>query len=98
MTRQEILDQANNIVHRNRQDDYGKPEDNFATIAVMVSAYLSAKFGQPVKLDSHDIAAINALQKLSRIAITPDKADSWVDLAGYAACGGECATKTSPTP
>jgi len=30
-----------------------------------------------------------ALLKLSRIAWQPNKTDSWIDLAGYAACGWE---------
>ena len=96
MTRKEILDVAQEITHHNRQDDYGKPENNFGTIAVMVSEYLSAKFGVKIVLDPHDIAVINVLQKVSRIAITPAKADSWIDLAGYGACGGECATTKTP--
>lgn len=29
--------------------------------------------------------------KLSRLMWTPAKRDSWVDIAGYAACGLECA-------
>ena len=93
MNRAELLANAQEIVHHNRQDDYGKPEDNFGTIAKMVSAYLSSKFGTPIQIDPHDIAVFNALQKISRIAITPAKADSWVDLIGYGACGGECATE-----
>ncbi len=30
-----------------------------------------------------------ALLKIARIATGHGKADNWVDLAGYAACGGE---------
>ncbi len=33
------------------------------------------------------------LMKLSRLATSPAKPDHWIDMAGYAACGGECATK-----
>lgn len=36
-----------------------------------------------------DVAAMMALLKIARIASGHAKADNWVDLAGYAACGGE---------
>ena len=34
-------------------------------------------------------AALLALLKIARIATGHGKSDNWVDLAGYAACGGE---------
>ena len=40
-------------------------------------------------LEPHDVAAMLALLKIARIASGHAKADNWVDLAGYAACGGE---------
>ena len=36
-----------------------------------------------------DVAAMLALLKIARIASGHGKSDNWVDLAGYAACGGE---------
>ena len=36
-----------------------------------------------------DVAAMLALLKIARIASGHAKEDNWVDLAGYAACGGE---------
>lgn len=36
-----------------------------------------------------DVAALLALLKIARIATGHGKSDNWVDLAGYAACGGE---------
>ena len=35
------------------------------------------------------LAALLALLKIARIATGHGKSDNWVDLAGYAACGGE---------
>jgi hypothetical protein len=35
---------------------------------------------------------IQAAVKLSRLTLSPNHEDSWVDLTGYAACGYECAT------
>ena len=40
---------------------------------------------------SKDVATMMGLLKVARIA-TGNKADSFVDLAGYAACAGEIAT------
>jgi hypothetical protein len=34
-----------------------------------------------------------ALVKIARLANSPDHMDSWIDIAGYAACGGEIAAK-----
>ena len=87
MNRPEILDTAKQMVCGQREQDYGTPEDNFKTIADFWTAYL----GYPV--DATDVAAMMALLKIARISTGTATADSWVDLAGYAACGGEIATK-----
>jgi hypothetical protein len=71
-----------------REDAYGGPEKSFTTIAALWSAYL----GIPLK--PHDVAAMQALVKLARIrGSRGEHRDSWVDLAGYAACGAECVTE-----
>lgn len=41
------------------------------------------------KIHAADVAAMLALLKIARIATGHGKSDNWVDLAGYAACGGE---------
>jgi len=87
MTRQEILDQALQCVNGDRQQDYGTPEMNFLSIANMWNAYI-ARTGRRY-LDAKDVAAMLALLKIIRIASGHAKADNWIDLAGYAACGGE---------
>jgi hypothetical protein len=62
---------------------YGEPEDNFDVIAAMWSAYL----GMPVT--GADVAAMMILFKVARIATAEKPSrDSYVDIAGYAACGG----------
>ena len=62
---------------------YGTPEQNFHTIAKMWSAYLR------IKVTAKDVAAMMILLKVARIASGHGSEDSWVDVAGYAACGGE---------
>lgn len=91
MDRDSILNAARNIVCNGRDKEYGEPEDSFDTIACLWSAYLAAAIGRPFVLHSTDVAAMMALLKIARIATDSGKADSWIDLAGYAACGGECA-------
>ena len=91
MNRKDILELASSAVHAMDMDhDYGKPEDNFATIAELWNTYMDAVYGEDfnVYLSSRDVAAMMILLKVARVA-TSEKADHWVDIAGYAACGGE---------
>lgn len=82
-TRNEVLNEAADIISQDRNVAYGPPEQNFLRIADMWSAYKNVEFAP------HDVAVMLALLKIARIAVSPDKFDHWVDLAGYAACGGE---------
>lgn len=93
MTRKDILDAANKCVNGDREGDYGSPERNFDTIAKFWNAYIQAKTS-PVTLTGSDVAAMMALMKISRISSGNVKADNWIDLAGYAACGGELQTES----
>lgn len=88
MTRREILAEAEKCVCGDREQDYGSPEDNFKAIAELWQVYLS-KRPQPWDISAKDVAVMMALLKIARIATGASKDDSWVDLAGYAACGGE---------
>lgn len=93
MTRKDILDQANKCVNGDRDEQYGNPENNFKMIANLWMEYLencgSVPNGTEVFLRPEDVASMMALMKIARIATGGPKEDSWIDLAGYAACGGE---------
>ena len=89
MTREGILDAAKQCVCTDRDQKYGSPEDNFALIAKLWSEYLHATTGGEIEVSAYDVAAMMSLLKIARIATGAPKADSWIDLAGYAACGGE---------
>lgn len=89
MTRAEILEQAHVCVCGEREQDYGSPERNFETIAAFWTAYLSGCGVNIDFLEPYDVAAMLALLKIARIASRNAKDDNWIDLAGYAACGGE---------
>lgn len=95
MTRKEILAAAEKCVCGDREQDHGSPENNFRLIAEFWHTYLSAKCvaaGVHVQLEPEDVAAMMALLKIARLMSNPEHADSWIDGAGYLACGGELAT------
>lgn len=81
--REQVLVDALQIISRDRNVDYGEPERNFAAIAELWTVYLN----HPI--EPHDVAVALALVKIARIRQSPKKWDHWVDIAGYAACGGE---------
>lgn len=91
MKRAEILEAARVCVCGEREQDYGSPEDSFALIGKLWSAYM----GVPVS--PKDVAMCMALLKVARIK-AGDKVDSFVDLAGYAACAGEISTGGEEAP
>lgn len=83
MKRSECLDAAKACVCGQRQQDYGTPEDSFNKIAELWTAYYGAGF------TATDVAMMMALLKIARISTGTGTDDSFIDLAGYAACGGE---------
>ncbi len=87
MTRKECLESAAKAVLTDRSQQYGEPEDSFRMIARLWSVYLD------YAVRPCDVAAMMALLKIARLGENPLHADSWVDLAGYAACGAECVEK-----
>jgi hypothetical protein len=90
VTRESILERARVCVCGEREQDYGSPERNFETIADLWGAYLRGTgLIEEGELEPHDVAAMLALLKIARISSGNAKDDNWVDLAGYAACGGE---------
>ena len=77
------LIEAKALITGDRNQDYGEPSGNFRVIADMWSAYL--QYG----IQPHDVAAMMILLKISRVQSSPQKWDTWVDLAGYAGLGAE---------
>ena len=99
MTRKDVLDRADFCVNGQRQEDYGSPEDNFETIANLWNTYFAAVHKKNVLLPASrvftakDVAMMMALLKIARVASGTGSDDCYVDLAGYAACAGEIASK-----
>ena len=88
MNRANTLEKAKEIVYGHRENEYGSPEDNFKTIADFWSVYKGVEF------TANDVAMMMALLKIARIRTGTATDDSYVDLAGYAACGSEINSKT----
>lgn len=84
-TRQGILDAAAQAVTVDRAANHGDAESSFATLAAVWSALLGAPVTAP------QVALMLASLKIVRAWGNPGHPDNWVDLAGYAACGGEVA-------
>lgn len=84
------LDEAKALITGDRNNAYGPPWQDFARTAGALNAYgYQGPDGRP--LESHDVAIFVMAIKMSRLMWTPTKRDSWVDTAGYAGCGYECA-------
>ncbi|WP_371933224.1 DUF6378 domain-containing protein [Ruegeria discodermiae] len=90
MNRAQILSTATEYVTKDRAADHGDMEDNFNRIAGMWAAYLG------VDVSASDVAAMMVLLKMARARGVPGHEDNWIDAAGYAACGGEAATRHCP--
>jgi hypothetical protein len=84
-----ICQEAHRIQGGDRQQDYGSPAQNFQDIAVMWNAYMRLKNpGLPDAFEALDIANLMILMKQVRNLHKP-KRDNWVDICGYAQCGGK---------
>ena len=83
MNRKEILKEAQKLISGRRAKDYGDAYENHERIAKMWSVLLDT-----------DVSVSQVYQcmvavKLARLIVTPDHEDSWLDICGYGALGGE---------
>ena len=86
MTRDDLLKKAAEIVNGDRDKEYGGPEDCFRKISLYWMAYLGRR------IEPEDVAIMMMFVKIARLEMSEfQSADSWVDIAGYAACGAEIA-------
>lgn len=93
MTKATFLDKVKDIVAE-REGQHGKPADTFKAIAASWSAYLTAIVGVPVMLREEDVAMMMVELKVHRFAGGQGThMDTLLDIAGYAACAGELASR-----
>lgn len=74
----QVLDTAKTILSGDRRESYGSPQESFARIATLWSAYLG------YAISSHDVAMLMILLKIARQK-NKHKDDNLVDMCGYAA-------------
>lgn len=87
MTRAAILDAAKARVTVDRAATHGPAENTFGLIARLWSARLGRE------ITPAQVAIMMIDLKTARAWGSPGHGDNWVDIAGYAACGGELATE-----
>lgn len=87
MTRGAVLEKAINVINGDRQDQYGNPEDSFATIGDFWTVYMTHKQKQAGALlgfiGKKDVALMMALMKIGREMHGAGKEDNMIDAAGY---------------
>ena len=86
MKAKEILLTATDTIS-DRGLTYGHPADNLEHTAMLLSAYLQ------MPIHDYQVAGIMVLVKLARSNQSAESIDTWVDMAAYAALGGQLATE-----
>jgi hypothetical protein len=81
MTTSDVLESASKLVAGDRHDDYGDAKENFDKIASIWSAVLG------IEVTRQQVAMCMIGVKIARATNSPEKLDSWVDMAGYASLG-----------
>lgn len=88
MDKKTCLETAIGCVTQDRQNDYGAPENNFAAITAYWNVYMVSR-GHTALFSPSDVAVMMGLLKVARMASSPQKADNYVDAAGYFAIAAE---------
>lgn len=81
--REYLLDEAKAIVMKSRAQQYAPPDRDFSNIAIIWSVLFETD------ITAEQVAQAMIVLKLCRLKHTPEHEDSWIDIAGYAACGFE---------
>lgn len=90
MNREELLKAAIVRVQAG-SNEYGKVENNFALIAAYWNEYIFGRqdYAKSELLDATDVAVMMILFKIARSVTGKRNIDTWLDIAGYAACAAE---------
>lgn len=76
---------AEKLINHNRAEEYGAADISFHRIAMLWSAYTGHT------INKADVANMMVLLKVARAKASPQKQDSYDDMAGYAALAAELA-------
>ena len=84
----DVLERAISLIHGQRAKDYGDAQASFQRMADLVNPIIKKADG---KLTASDMAIVMIQVKIARLQESPNHADSWIDIAGYAALGAQLA-------
>lgn len=82
-TRLSVLSKAEKLVSKDRAKVYGDSKINHERIAKLWSVILGEE------INSQQVIMCMTALKLARLIETPDHTDTWTDICGYGALGGE---------
>lgn len=85
--RDDILLEAQKIINGDRATDYGDNNETQQRIATIWSGLLG------VEIKAHQVPLMFITAKALRASRNAKHIDSWIDIAGYAALGGEIGTQ-----
>ena len=85
LKRDEIIKIVSDILSKDRQNTYSKPENNFQSIANLWNEYLEV---DKILLSARDVATMMILLKIARMKSSPEYLDNYIDAAGYAIIAG----------
>jgi hypothetical protein len=94
MDRSVLLAMADKAINGDRARDYGDAYENFSRIAAGWSVILESAAEDVSDLRPERVALMMCWLKMCRLMNGLSHEDSWVDLAGYAALGGELADRS----
>lgn len=83
-----VLDAATAAVE-DRDGSYGDPAEHFADVAVLWTAWFRASGRADTRFEPHDIPVMMAMLKMARTQGPGNKADNYIDGAGYIALAAE---------
>ena len=89
MRAHEICEKAAGLVAGDRNEQHGDKETNFRATADLWNTFLGSRLSTPI--EPHEVALMMVLLKVSRVMAGKHNPDNYVDMAGYAGCGGELA-------
>ena len=92
---QDILEEAIALINGNRAEDYGDAQINFQHMADLVNLIIKKADGN---LSASDMALVMIQVKIARLQESPNHADSWIDIAGYAGLGAQLALREPEGP
>jgi hypothetical protein len=90
-----LLQDAERVITQDRNKNYGEPDEDFRRIAQIASGMgfrMDTGGGELRELQGADVSLFMIALKVSRLVWSPEHRDSWMDIAGYAACGFETAS------